>query len=498
MSTKINVRSPYYLELTEPAVATPTFSCQLANIQNLTIDQQGQISTPDLDYGQVISITSTDSDFSNGKYSTVTTVADRVLTVRVAIPSGFTNTADGFIDCDKDVQQPKYTPNDPTPSCTGGPSASGSIPAQTLDINGGNTTINLSSYFTGGTSPFVYSIYAGSDPSLLGTSISGNTLSITSNNRAGSTHIQVSKKDSGSNTCTATQSIQVTVNAPAGQNFVCGDAGFFGGGIAQDGTLTEPSTIARITATKSTSGGSSISSHTANNTGSDRSVTLFYDLTVPDGYTNAGATVECSNTYSQPASLPTFDCDNANLYGYAISRKGIINEGNATNGVIESWTPNTRFDEVGSDTPRNITFKVRVPNAASVWANANALIDCPKPVTQPKSLPSCGSNTFYITAPRQRSSDFCAGVFTAATEVVSTNSTITTGLGGSICQNNAPFDGRDFYYGVSTSRKNVGQGTGVFYIWLISPQGIVLDVIISNCPEDGGGKGDGKGDQASL
>ena len=33
MSTKINVRSPFYLNLTEPTAPTPLFTCDVADIQ---------------------------------------------------------------------------------------------------------------------------------------------------------------------------------------------------------------------------------------------------------------------------------------------------------------------------------------------------------------------------------------------------------------------------------------------------------------------------------
>jgi len=58
MSTKINVRSPFYLNLTEPVAPLPLFQCGTAGIQNLSIDQQGQISQPATALGTILSITS--------------------------------------------------------------------------------------------------------------------------------------------------------------------------------------------------------------------------------------------------------------------------------------------------------------------------------------------------------------------------------------------------------------------------------------------------------
>jgi hypothetical protein len=156
-----------------------------------------------------------------------------------------------------------------------------------------------------------------------------NTLTLSSNAIGGSTTVHVSAYDNATNSCTATQSISVTVNAPD-QDFECTNNGInalSGGSITQAGTITKPNSPGTITAIKETSGGSTITSYSANNTGSDRSVTLYFDITAPGGYGNAGSTIECSATFNQPAGLPTFDCAAANLSGQQISTNGTINPG---------------------------------------------------------------------------------------------------------------------------------------------------------------------------
>ena len=258
MSTKINVRSPFYLNLTEPVEPQPLFTCSVANVQGLAIDQQGQITLPSLAFGSIDQITSTDSDFSNNKFATVTTATARTLTVRIFIPAGFSNVADGFIDCNEVVTQPALitsqpTPSDPPVSCSDGPTTNGSISAKTLDANGDSETVDLSSFFTQGTLAIAgYNIY-NPDNQIVNASVSGNTLTLRSNTIGGSTTVHVSAFDNGTNTCTATQSISVTVNGPA-ETFTCTTANLVGGSIAQDGTITNPTTFANITAIKSTSG----------------------------------------------------------------------------------------------------------------------------------------------------------------------------------------------------------------------------------------------------
>jgi hypothetical protein len=241
MATKINVRSPFYINITEPSVPTPTFTCGVAEVLNLTIDQQGQISTPTLAYGQIDSITSTDSDFSNGKFATVSTDTDRTITIRILIPSNFANASDVYIDCDNLVTQPALVTSGPSPSCSGGPTTSGSIPSQTLDVNGDSDTIDLTSYFTQGSQAIAgYTVY---NPStVVNASVSGDTLTLSSNAIGGSTTVHVSAFDNATNSCTATQSISVTVNAPS-QTYSCVNSGInalAGGSIAQDGTITNP------------------------------------------------------------------------------------------------------------------------------------------------------------------------------------------------------------------------------------------------------------------
>lgn len=472
MATKINVRSPFYINITEPSVPTPTFTCGIADIQNLSIDQQGQISTPTLAYGIIDSITSTDSDFSNGKFATVSTATDRTITIRILIPDGFSNVNVGHIDCDNLVTQPAYVLNT---TCSGGPTTNGSIPSQTLDVDGDSDTIDLTSYFTQGSEAIAgYTIY---NPStVVNASVSGDTLTLSSNAIGGSTTVHVSAFDNASNSCTATQSISVTVNAPS-QTYACTNNGInalAGGSIAQDGTITNPNSTGTITAIKETSGGSTITSYSANNTGSDRSVTLFFDITAPAGYSNAGATIECSATFTQPAGDPEFTCDVANLSGQQISTKGIINPGSAQIGTISDWTPKT-FAEVSTDTSRTITFTVDVPSG---YSNSGT-ISCPKTIIQPASIQTCGTNNFFISGGSLVPGTFCTAVYQVSSAVSSTGNLY--GLGGVVCKNGTPFNGQDFYYAVATSNVNVGPNYGNFVIWQIDSNGVILNVRESNC-----------------
>ena len=480
MATKINVRSPFYINLDEPTVPLPTFTCGIADIKNLSIDQQGQINTPSLSYGFIDSITSSDADFSNGKFATVSTATARNITIRILIPSGFSNTEDVYIDCDNVVTQPALiitqpTPSDPPVSCSGGPTKSGSIPSQTLDVDGDSTTINLTSYFTQGSQAIAgYKIY---NPSpIVNASVSGDTLTLSSNAIGGSTTVHVKAYDNASNSCTASQSISVTVNAPD-QDFACTNNGInalSGGSITQSGTITKPNSPGTITAIKETSGGSTITSYSANNTGSDRSVTLYFDITAPGGYGNAGSTIECSATFNQPAGLPTFDCAAANLSGQQISTDGTIKSGSASLGTISDWSPKS-FASVSSDTPRTVTFTIDVPSG---YSNSGT-ISCPKTITQPGSTPLCGTNEFEISTGKVDFNGFCDAVYSLSKTVTSTGGKFT--LGAQVCRNGSPFNGSNLYYAVNESVVNVGPNYGRFIAWKIDSNGIIQDIAELTC-----------------
>ena len=506
MSKKINVRSPFYLNLTEPVAPTPLFQCGTAGIQNLSIDQQGQISQPSTSLGTILSITSSESDFSNDKFATVSTATDRDLTLRISIPANYSNSADGYIDCERTIEQPALivtqpTPSDPPVTCSGGPTTNGSIPAVSIDSGGDSDTVNLSSYFTAGSNAISnYSVYV-ANQTLVNASVSGNTLTIFSNNIGGSTNVIVSATDGQSGTCTASQSIAVTVSVPGGVAFACGDAAFSGGGITQAGVITKPNSVASVGSIRETANGSTISSYSANTTGSNRTVTLFFDLTVPGGYTNAGSTVKCSRQFEQQAANPEFTCSTANLSGQRISQSGIVDYGSAALGSITAHTSsnsgfsNGKFAEVSSDTPRTVTFTVTVPGG---YSNSGT-ISCPVNINQPAKANQCGSNTFYLATAMTSIDGYCPGTWNVSKSVTTPATSITNALGKQVCLNNAPMQGGNFYYAVSTKRTSIGTNTGNFKMWQIDDEGIVRDVAVWDCPPDGvdygSGEGRGKGGQ---
>ena len=485
MSTKINVRSPFYLNLSAPTVPTPEFTCSTAFPRGLddtgfAVDNQGIITDPNPDFGVFISLTSTDSGFSNNKYATVTTDTTRTITARTRIPVGFSNTSDVFKDCVLTAIQPGVTSSVVQPTvCSGGPATSGSISAVALDTGGNSTSIDLSSYFTGETT------YAISNPNsiLVSTALSGSTLTISSNTLGGSVTLYAIGRDgSYPTTCEAVQSISVTISLPAGSPaYDCDTSPLTGGGIAADGTLTNPTTIGTITGTSP--------STSANSTGVARDVTITFTITVPAGYSNAGASITCPKTYSQPAQNvdPTLDCTIANLTGQSISKNGSINKGNISVGTIASFTP-IGFDPVTSDTSRTVTFTITIPSG---YASAGSTITCPRTIKQPATAGDCGLNEFYISTGKRSIGDFCDATYSTSVLITSTSTTIPLLLGSKICKNGTAFDGRGLYYGVLPGYvvSAIGVGASRFYAIQIDTTGIVLSVELHTCRDGGGGTG---------
>ena len=480
MSTKINVRSPFFLNLTAPTVPVPEFTCLTAFPNGLdnsgfAVDNQGIITSPNPTFGNFESLTSTDSGFANDKYATVSTDTTRTVTARTRIPAGFSNTSDVYKDCVLTTIQPG------TSVCTGGPTTSGSISAVALDTGGNSTTIDLSSYFNNETTYGVNN----PNPTLVSTSISGSNLIISSNNIGGSVTIYAIAKDASyPTTCEAVQSISITVSLPAGApNYDCNTSPLSCGGIAADGTLTLPTTTGTIqTPYPSTS---------ANNTGSDRTVTLSFDITVPDGYPNASATIVCDKDFEQPSVGvdPDFSCSIAALTGQSISKNGSIFIGSAAVGTVKSFTtPSWLGTTVQSDTSRVVEFQVEIPSG---YANSGTLFNCSKTLTQPATVGDCGTNEFYISTGKQSPGDFCDNTYSASALITSTSSSITGLMGSKICNNGTPFNGRGLYYGVlaAYAPSGIGVGVGDFYVIQIDTTGVVLSVEIHTCRTGGSGTG---------
>jgi len=389
MSTKINVRSPFYLSYSEPTQPDPVFSASYANPTNFTVDESGGISLPDLDFGIIVGFSSSASDFSNSKFGEVSSDTSRTLTLTVQAPEGFSNVGSG-IQIDVTATQPAK------PASCGTVVTGGTMSSQTIAAGGASVTLSYNSTFGGTTSSFTDIVLNNQNQGLdFSLDTTAKQITITSKNTAGPFHVYIERIDQSTG-CNAFVVIPVTVSAPT-VAFDCTAANILGGNVAADGTLTTPTSTGTITATKETSGGASVTSVAANTSGSLISKTLFYDVTAPAGYSNTGATIECSFNYGQDSTTASraFDCNDVDFDDQAILTDGSVTAGvakwhQAPNGkadanyllTITSFTP-TKFDPVTSITNRDVDYTITVPPG---FTNSGGSLTCTERVKQPAGL----------------------------------------------------------------------------------------------------------------
>ena len=163
-------------------------------------------------------------------------------------------------------------------------------------------------------------------------------------------------------TTTATQVLTPTLS--------CSDITLSGFAVAQDGTITEPTTdIGTISDTSPTS-------FALVNVSTVR--TLSVDITVPSGYYNVGSTITCTTTATQPLT-PTLSCSDVTISGFAVSNLGVITLPTVDIGTILSTSP-ASFDIVSTDTLRTLTVNITVPLG---YYNIGDTLVCTTTATQP-------------------------------------------------------------------------------------------------------------------
>ncbi len=528
--SKINARSPFYLSFGEPTVTQPLFNCDIAKGNNFTfsITERGELVYNDLAYGGIEEITSADADFVNGEFADETTVTSRTVVLKISIPTGFSNTSDGFINCSITVDQPAYVAGT---TCTVNTTLNGTIADTTLTTAGGTSSaLDLSTKFTEGSSAILgYRFFNGYTNLVSVTAVSATggknqSVQFTALDNCGTAYVHFYALDAltredGAGSCTAHQQAKIIVNG-CGNDFACSDLTFSGGSIAQsNGAITKPFSNGTFATTAFVSlnsdgsspiaGASPVIPDGGNTTGSTRSYTLYFKMLIPSGYNNTGdgsQYIWCSGgTFIQQSSstLPTWVCSDANHHNYLITDRGAVVKGDVSTGfVIKSWTP-LSFDTVNADTPQTVTFTLTTPanGDGQDHSNPSADLTCPVTITQPVYTPLCVSDhTFYLTYAFIEGSGStpvivdCTKTFTATQEVTSAVSFAnlkTSGVGARVCDGGSPFIGRGWFYGVRSFSTSVGAGlnAGLTTFLQIDNYGIIQRVVGFTC--SGGGTGEG-------
>ena len=398
MSTKINARSPFFISYTEPVKPLVELTCALIDATDFAVGVQGEITLPNIAYGSFISITSSNSDYANGKWAAVATPTTRSMTVRVLVPGGFSN-ANAYVDC-------TVTADQVVASCLNKITLDTPIADKTLNVFGFSTTITLSDHFSISAGTLAYR-FGQNSYSEFDLSLSSGVVTITTKTTAGVFPIVIlAYSSSDSTTCEVVDSFNVTVNNAG--TFNCTTANLLGGNVSKDGVLTLPNSVGTITKTMETSGGSAVTSVAANNTGSSITKRLYYAITPPTGYSNAASSVECFIDYTQTSNavVPTLACgmidfdDQAILVGGSVIPGTLEDHNSFSSGTLDltdfNYNPKS-FLRVENNIDRDITYSITVPSG---YTNAGSILDCVYPITQPgdPTLIVCTSktNSFWI------------------------------------------------------------------------------------------------------
>lgn len=513
MSTKINARSPIYLNYAEPTVPQPTLNCDtaLGAAFCMEISERGIITLDTPDYGYIESYTSSDSGFANGKYADVTSPTERTVSLRIAIPAGFSNSSDAFLTCSATATQPAFVSGT---TCTSRIATNGTMSNVSIAKNGASSSAqSTAGKFTLNGDTITDFTFSQDNESLFSVSTtvdSGTDLNIviTSNTICGTGYLRVTPVVSNSTSCQVFQQIQVDVTGCGA--FACTDAPLNGGVIDPDGTIsTKPSSAAFITTTNNISSDASgsplVTSVAANSTGSPIDRTLYYKLTIPPNFTSAGGDKWCAHTITQLSSgtLPAFTYATAQHANFGIDQSGNIIVGEVVYGTIKSYDPvgidGMQFSPVDANTTRQVDFVITSPNEPSTYSNPNTDITERVSMVQPGKFSLCSSSiyTIYLSPPFEVGVSasgartilgLCGNNYETPTEAKSSVTfdqiAALQGAGARVCTvNKNPFDGKLKAYLVAPSHVGViGQaGQGTFPVIIIDRDGRISEVTTYYC-----------------
>lgn len=498
MSTQINARSPFYIEAEAPTISLGAFTCDVASLTNFTVASDGTITEPNALRGTII-----DRDTTSFAANTSGSAISRSVDYTILIPSEYSNADDGTIVCTQTVDQPTQSASEDSAQNDNCPTFSGTIPAQT-GVTSTGTAVTLNTYFSEGSGATIsrYEAVNYGDAAVTaefsGTGVN-QTVTFKSSNDCAEATFKIIAHNSD-DACTASSNT-FTVSASCTKSLTCStddatnDAiNLVGGSIAADGTITRPSySIGRFKRIEDSSDTDVTDGYSSNTTGSARDVTLTFVFDIPDGYTNSGE-IECDKTFSQPptsAAAPSVACgdDIIRYENIRIANTGDIVTGEAkvfVGSTEATFTVNTKgltagnaFPIVYVDTSRDIGVAITVPSG---YSNAGNTINCTITRTQPALYGVCtgveAQGTYYLTAGVANPNGHCGRVYPAKKAV---NGTIN--LGQQVCDSGVAFNGRNLWYGASSSLSNAYAGdVGTSYrVVQIDEFGLIIDMAKANC-----------------
>tara|TARA_B110000967_G_scaffold202814_1_gene242332 strand:- start:4969 stop:6468 length:1500 start_codon:yes stop_codon:yes gene_type:complete len=482
MSTKINIRSPFFLSLTEPTQTFGIFDCNTALLSNFAVRSSGFIDNPLPSKGVIID----QSVFSFPANSGSSTIP-RSVTYTIVIPANYTNSSDSTIDCVQTFNQPFQTAqenpsdNNTCPTVNTQPSNLSGITAGAAQV------IDVDTLFTAGSEAIgTYNVKRISGSSSITAVISGtgtNVICTIESSTACVTGQFLFQAINTSGSCEALTNA-FSFSTAGCQAFDCDDPDFIAdsGKIYQDGSVKKSVyQLGGLSLNKLLYGSTDISTSLtvgANNTGSDRTIVLTYRFNIPLGYTNSG-TFDCNIPYTQKAveTLLPFACADADITAPFISDQGSIQ--NPTDkvglGTYVSHSP-AGFQTVTTPTPRTIYFTVTAPSSG--FSNNGVTIPpCPVPVLQPALIPVVGTTGLYLSRGFASVDDICKlqrpGVFFETYIEAKTTASSFTQAQGSFSQ-------------IITVGGSVLQGNGQIFVITPTLQKVDGTVIFSFLKIEGG------------
>ena len=487
MSTKINARSPFYIEAVEPTVSLGTFTCTTANLLGFAVSSDGTITDPSIAKGTILS-RDTDSFAANTSGSSIS----RTVNYTILIPVAYPNADDATIICPQTFDQPTQTAQEDPNQNNNCPTFSGPIPNITnLDETG--SSISLGTYFTAGSGAGIerYEIIQSGGLGITfdeptGT-VPNQTLTFATDKTCVQTSITIKAKSSA-DACRATSNtFTVSAECPT-TTLTCtiddanNDAiALTGGSLAGDGTINRPSfsKAQRIKRIEDENDVDVTDGYSANDTVNDRDVTLTFIFDVPDHYTNGQTEIECDKLFTQrPETLPlnNLGCSDDRLVfqGFRIATTGDIVVGESKvlyDGIEAEFTANTlgvgsgsTFPVVYSPTDRDIGVDITIPTG---YLGVGNTLSCTIQRQQPPIESDCVTliqggvalREYYIS--RIGVIDKCGhcGRVEQATETVFTNLQV----GGIVCKDGNPFVGNSFYFLGSRRLNGTGGDVGTSY-----------------------------------
>jgi len=487
MSTKINARSPFYIEAIEPTVSLGTFTCTTANLLGFAVSSDGTITDPSIAKGTILS-RDTDSFVTNTSGSSI----PRTVNYTILIPTAYPNADDATIICPQTIDQPTQSAQEDPTQNNNCPTFSGTIPAITnLDETG--SSISLGTYFTAGSGAGIerYEIIQSGGLGITFDEPTGTlpnqTLTFATDKTCVQTSITIKAKSSADSCRATSNTFTVSAECPT-TTLTCtiddatNDAiALTGGSLAGDGTINRPSfsNALRIKRIEDENDVDVTDGYSANDTVNDRDVTLTFIFDVPDSYTNGQTEIECDKLFTQrPETLPlnNLGCSDDRLVfqGFRIATTGDIVVGESKvlyDGIEAEFTANTlgvgsgsTFPVVYSPLDRDIGVDITIPTG---YLGVDNTLSCTIQRQQPPIESDCVTliqggvalREYYIT--RIGVVDKCGhcGRVEQATYPIFTNLKV----GGVVCDQGNPFNGGGYWYVGSRILNGTGGDVGTSY-----------------------------------